>query len=109
MYYLENNKLPKFKNISEEKKFFTELNYWKIPIHISSKKILKFNPDFCPYFFNLDKNNQILTKSNMNHGIILLNKKLTALTPYIEFTVNLNNRNQNRKILLALVEENKIK
>lgn len=108
MYYLENNKLPKFKNISEEKKFFTELNYWKIPIHISSKKILKFNPDFCPYFFNLDKNNQILTKSNMNHGIILLNKKLTALTPYIEFTVNLNNRNQNRKILLALVEENKI-
>ena len=100
--------MPKFKNNSEEKKFFIELNYWKIPIHISSKNILKFNPDFCPYFFKLDKSNQILTKSNMNHGIILLNKKLTALTPYIEFIVNLNNRSQNRKILLALVEENKI-
>ena len=44
----------------------------------------------------------------MNHDIILLNKKLTALTTYIKFNVNLNNRNQNRKILLALVEENKI-
>ena len=108
IYYLENNKLPKFKNNLEEKKFFTELKYWKIPLHILSKNILKFNPDYCPYFFNLDKNNQILTKSNMNHGIILLNKKLTALTPYIEFTINLNTRNQNRKILLALVEENRI-
>ena len=108
LYYLENNKLPKFKNNIEEKNFFTEINYWKIPMHISTKNILKYNPDFCPYFFNLDKNNQILTKKNMNHGIVLLNKKLTALTPYIEFTINLNNVNQNKKILLALVDENKI-
>ena len=108
LYYLENNKLPKFKNNIDEKNFFTEINYWKIPMHISSKNILKFNPDFCPYFFNLDKKNQILTKSNMNHGIVLLNKKLTALTPYIEFTLCLNNINQNKKVLLALVDENKI-
>ena len=108
LYYLENNKLPKFKNNIEEKNFFTEINYWKIPMHISIKNVLKYNPDFCPYFFNLDKNNQILTKKNMNHGIVLLNKKLTALTPYIEFTINLNNVNQNKKILLALVDENKI-
>lgn len=108
IYFLENNKLPKFKNISEEKKFFTELKYWKIPIHISSKNILKFNKDLSPHFFTLDSNNQILTKSNMNHGIILLNKKLTAVTPYIEFSINLNNRNHNRKILLALVDGSKI-
>ena len=44
----------------------------------------------------------------MNHGIVLLNKKLTALTPYIEFNVCLNNPNKNKKILLALVEETKI-
>ena len=108
IYFLVNNKLPKFKNISEEKKFFTELKYWKIPIHISSKNILKFNKDLSPHFFTLDSNNQILTKSNMNHGIILLNKKLTAVTPYIEFSINLNNRNHNRKILLALVDGSKI-
>ena len=108
IYFLANNKLPKFKNISEEKKFFTELKYWKIPIHISSKNILKFNKDLSPHFFTLDSNNQILTKSNMNHGIILLNKKLTAVTPYIEFSINLNNRNHNRKILLALVDGSKI-
>ena len=31
LYYLENNKLPLFKTIFEEKNFFSELNYWKIP------------------------------------------------------------------------------
>ena len=108
LYYLKNTKLPKFNNIKEEKSFFEEINYWKIPIHISSKNILKFNPNFCPYFFSLDKNHQILTKANMNHGIILLNKKLTALTPYIEFTISFNNINQNKKILLALVDESKL-
>jgi len=56
----------------------------------------------------LDKKNQILKKSNASHGIVLLNKKLTALTPYIEFSISLNNVNQNKKILLALVDENKI-
>ena len=108
VYYLENNKLPIFKSNLEEKKFFREINYWRIPIHISSKNILKFNNDLCPYFFSLDKKCQILSKSNLNHGIVLLNKKLTALTPYIEFNVCLNNPNKNKKILLALVEESKI-
>ena len=108
IYYLSSNKLPKFKNTLEEKKFFTEINYWKIPMHVSSKNILKFNKDLSPHFFVLDTNNQILTKSNMNHGIVLLNKKLSYVTPYIEFTINLNNRNHNKKILLALVDESKI-
>jgi hypothetical protein len=108
LYYLENNKLPKFKGNIEEKKFFNEVNYWKIPIHISSKNILKFNSEFCPHIFTLDKKCQILSKSNMNHGIVLLNKKLTALTPYIEFNVCLNIPNKNRKILLALIDEKKI-
>ena len=44
----------------------------------------------------------------MNHGIILLNKKLIVLTPYIEFNVWLNIANKNRKILLVLVDEKKI-
>ena len=108
IYYLENNKLPKFKSNVEEKKFFNEVNYWRIPIHISSKNILKFNSEFCPHIFTLDKKCQILSKSTMNHGIVLLNKKLTALTPYIEFNVCLNIPNKNRKILLALIDEKKI-
>ena len=108
IFYLENNKLPIFKTISEEKKFFSEINYWKIPIHISSKNILKFNPVFCPYYFTLDKKCQMLSKNNLSKGIVLLNKKLTALTPYIEFSVYLNFPNREKKILLALVDENKI-
>ena len=108
LYYLEQGKLPIFKNISEEKKFFSEINYWKIPLHISSKNILKFNPMLCPYYFTFDKKCQLLTKNNLSKGIVLLNKKLTALTPYIEFSIYLNYPNREKKILLALVDENKI-
>jgi hypothetical protein len=108
LYYLENNQLPSFKNNSEEKKFFSELNYWKIPIHISSKNILKFNPIFCPYYFTFDKKCQLLTKNNLSKGIVLLNKKLNALNPYIEFSICLNYPNREKKILLALVDQNKI-
>ena len=105
---MEQGKLPIFKNISEEKKFFSEINYWKIPLHISSKNILKFNPMLCPYYFTFDKKCQLLTKNNLSKGIVLLNKKLTALTPYIEFSIYLNYPNREKKILLALVDENKI-
>lgn len=108
IYYLENNKLPEFKSNIEEKKFFNEVNYWRIPIHISSKNMLKFNSEFCPHIFTLDKKCQILSKTNMNHGIVLLNKKLTALAPYIEFNICLNIPNKNKKIFLALVDEKKI-
>ncbi len=108
LYFLENDKLPNFKNKSEEKKFFNEINFWKIPMNISSKNILKFNPMFCPYFFAIDKKCQILSKLNFSKGIVLLNKKLTALTPYIEFSVHINFPNREKKILLALVDENKI-
>jgi len=108
LYYLEHSQLPSFKNNSEEKKFFSELNYWKIPIHISSKNILKFNPIFCPYYFTFDKKCQLLTKNNLSKGIVLLNKKLNALNPYIEFSICLNYPNREKKILLALVDQNKI-
>ena len=50
----------------------------------------------------------MLSKNNLSKGIVLLNKKLTALTPYIEFSVYLNFPNREKKILLALVDENKI-
>ena len=97
LYYLEQGKLP-----------ICEINYWKIPLHISSKNILKFNPMLCPYYFTFDKKCQLLTKNNLSKGIVLLNKKLTALTPYIEFSIYLNYPNREKKILLALVDENKI-
>ena len=108
LYYLEKDKLPIFKTVSDEKKFFAEINFWKIPINIPSRNILKFNPIYSPYFFTLDKECRTLVKSNFNKGIILLNKKLTALTPYIEFSIYLNSPSREKKILLALVDENKI-
>jgi len=105
LQYLENNELPEFGNNLEEKKFFSEINYWKIPMHISSNNKLKFNSEFCPHYFVLDKSKQNLKKSTLSKGIVLLNKKLTALTPYVEFTISLSKNNHNKKILLALIDE----
>ena len=108
IFYLEHNKLPVFKSKNDEKNFFSELTYWKIPVHITSRNILKFNHILCPYYFCLDKKCQLLTKNNLSKGIVLLNKKLTALTPYIEFSIYLNFPNREKKIILALVDEDKI-
>ena len=108
LYFLENDKLPNFKNNSDEKKFFSEINFWKIPLNPKSKNIFKFNPIYNPYYFTFDKNHQIITKSIFKKGILLLNKKLNALNPYIEFSVYINCPNREKKILLALVDENKI-
>ena len=111
IYFIETNKIPSFKNIISEQKFFSELKFWNVPMDIAPHFDLKFNPIYCPYFFVLDKKCQILSKNNQNKGIVLLNKKLTALTPYIEFSIILNNNHNNgkdKKILLALVDENKI-
>ena len=85
LYYLKNDKLPNFKNETEEKKFFSEIN-----------------------FFTYDKNHLIITKSIFKKGILLLNKKLNALNPYFEFSVYFNCPNREKKILLALVDKNKI-
>ncbi len=108
LYYLENGRLPNFKNISEEKKFFLEIEFWRIPLNNQSTSTTKFNPIYNPHFFTFDKNYQIISKSIFKKGIILLNKKLNAQNPYIEFNVYLNSSNREKKILLALVDESKI-
>ena len=50
LYFLENDKLPNFKNNYDEKKFFSEINFWKIPLNPKTKNIFKFNPIYNPYF-----------------------------------------------------------
>ena len=108
LHFLENDKIPSFKNLYEEKKFFTEIDFWKIPLNLHSKNTSKFNPIFNPHFFTFDKKHQIITKSIFKKGILLLNKKLNALNPYIEFSVYINCPNREKKIILALVNENKL-
>ena len=108
LYYLENDKLPNFQNEVEEKKFFSEINFWRIPLNLHPKNIFKFNPIYNPHFFTYDKNHQIITKSIFKKGILLVNKKLNALNPYFEFSVYFNCPNREKKIFLALVDKNKI-
>ena len=56
----------------------------------------------CPYYFTFDKKCQLLTKNNFSKGIVLLNKKLTALTPYIEFSIYLNYPNREKKNIISI-------
>ena len=90
LYFLKKSKLPKFKNIYEEKSFFREMDFWKIPIKPPQKKLVQFDIVYTPSFFKLDKSLTYLTKSNNFHGITLLNKTLKATSPYFEFIIYLN-------------------
>ena len=62
LYFLKKSKLPKFQNFFEEKNFFKELEFWRIPIKISSKKRLQFDLNLTPNCFNIDKTKTTLTK-----------------------------------------------
>ena len=106
LYFLKKSKLPKFKNISEEKSFFKEIDFWKIPIKSSSKKLLQFDITYTPHFFKIDKSLTFLTKSNNFHGIILLNKTLKATSPYIEFIIFFNEPFKiKKKFFIGLVDK----
>jgi len=109
LYYLKKSKLPKFQNVNEEKDFFKEMEFWKIPIKIIPKKRLQFDLTMTSNCFNIDKTNTILTKSNNLHGITLLNILLNASSPYFEFSMILNNyvSNKSKKFFVGLVDKNK--
>jgi len=106
LYYLKKSKLPKFKTIFEEKNFFKEITFWKIPIN-PSKKLLQFDINYSLNFFSLDKSFTILTKKNDSKGIILLNKKLKATSPYFEFILSVKSKEafNNKKFLIALIDK----
>lgn len=108
--YLKRSEPPKFNDEIEKKLFFDELNYWSINIKIAENDLLKFDLNWCPNFFVLEKNQRTLSKTNVSHGIVLLKRKLSLVNPFIEFSVLLNNPYcSNRKILLALIEQSKFK
>jgi len=108
LYYIKKSKLPKFQNFLEEKNFFKELEFWGIPIKVSSKKRLEFDITMTSSCLKMDKTNTILTKNNNLKGIAVLNYSLKATSPFIEFTVYLNNSLcKNKKIFLGLVDKKK--
>ena len=108
LYFLKKSKLPKFQNFLEEKNFFQEMEFWRIPIKISSKKRLQFDLNLTSNCLNIDKTKTILTKKNFLHGITVLNISLKATSPFVEFTIYLNNSLcKNKKILLGLIDKKK--
>ena len=108
IYFLKKSKLPKFKNILEEKSFFKEIDFWKIPIKSSSKKFLQFDITYTSSCFKIDKSMTYLTKLNNLRGITLLNKKLKATSPYIEFILVLREPFKiKKKFFIGLVDKKK--
>ena len=88
--------------------FFKEIDFWRIPIKSYSNKLLQFDSPYTPACFNIDKKNINLTKKNNLHGIVLLNRPLTALSPFVEFSIFLYNPfSNNKKFFLGLVDKKK--
>ena len=108
--FIKNCELPKFINENEKNIFFNEMNFWGIKPKIPAVEILRFDINFCPSFFNIDKSNRTLTKTNSSKGIVILKRKLNLMNPYIEFSITLNNQHGGGgKILLALIDSAKFK
>ena len=107
LFFLKRAKLPKFNDNSEEKNFFREMNFWRIPIKVFANKLLQFDLSYAPTCFNIDKSRMKLTKKNKHHGIVLLNKPLTVISPYVEFNIFIHNPfSNNEKFFFGLVDKN---
>lgn len=108
LYFLKKSKLPKFQNLLEEKNFFKEMEFWRIPIKVSSKKKLQFDLNLTHNCFIIDKTKTILTKKNNLHGITVLNRGLKATSPFSELTIYLNNSLcKNKKLFFGLIDKDK--
>ena len=84
LHYLRNSSLPIFNNINEEREFFSELNFWKIPL-IRKKIQFEFDPKWCCSIFTLDKSNTLLKKNSINHGVVFIKQVLNSYNSYLEF------------------------
>ena len=107
--FLKTEKIPKFNNQYEKNNFFDELNYWGITLKIEKKEPLIFDSNYCPNYFMVNKNNNILQKTNKSRGIVLLKRQLNINNPFIEFYISMQNVYSNNKIYLALIDSMKFK
>ena len=107
--FLKTEKIPNFNTIFDKNDFFDELNYWGIKLKIEKKQPLIFDSNYCPNYFTINKNNNILQKSNKSRGIVLLKRQLNLNNPYIEFYISMSNLYNYNKIYLALIELIKFK
>ena len=107
--FIKTEKIPKFNSQYDKNNFFDELNYWGIKLKIEKTDSLLFDTNFCPSFFTINKNNNILQKNNKSRGIILLKRQLNLNNPFMEFYISITNLYGHNKIYLALVDSLKFK
>lgn len=93
LQFLRNGKIPPFLDQIQRECFFEELDFWQIPIE---ELILKkpspffFDPEWCAETLNLEKNNKVINKCNITHGIIFCTPVMDEINNYIEFKVTMN-------------------
>ncbi len=108
-YYLSNLTLPNFSNLTEEKDFFEELSFWKIPIK-QSKTQFKFDNKWCSPYLTIEKSQTIIKKNSSEHGIVFLKPKMNIFNSYVEFKIDLSIPCKNKNHLyIGLVDETKYK
>ena len=108
-YYLSNLTLPNFSNLTEEKDFFEELSFWKIPIK-QSKTQFKFDNKWCSPYLIIEKSQTIIKKNSSEHGIVFLKPKMNIFNSYVEFKIDLSIPCKNKNHLyIGLVDETKYK
>lgn len=101
--------MPIFTSDIEEKNFFQELSFWKIPL-IKNPVQFKFDKNWCAETLIIDNNGTSLKKKNPQHGIVFIKPGLNAFASYIEFRVLVDVPCKTKShLFIGLVDESKYK
>ena len=107
LHYLRTSTFPSFTSQHDERNFFMELNYWKIPLR-TNPIAFEFDKNWCAETLSIDKSAKILKKRNPQHGIVFVKPTMNAFNPYIEFKVVMNARCKIKShLFLGLVDVSK--
>ena len=91
LYFLRNDKTPKFKSNKEKKLFYEELNYWLIPISKPiPPSVFTFDPEWCAETLNIVGNDKkTISKNTEIHGIVFCNPPMDEEHSYVEFNLKI--------------------
>lgn len=112
--YLRSGKIPVFNTKYDEIRFFEEMDFWQIPLHILNGSDLsndqEFDPDWCASTLILDEDHKIISKDSSNHGIVFCKVPFDHSNTYIDFKITIEVPSRTKShLFIGVVDKDKYK